>query len=557
MQVDRRFPETNDEQVESIYTQSAPTRASVWIDPIEQRNVSTSYIEHTQGELRRRKRVVGNPVNPINPVTPLPSTPIPPRTSAYPSGSLSARHRSLRTYTLPAPPQEVCADLPTLPPPGAHRAEHVNSLHSEGALPLRSHLHPESTVSRPKNASLSPQRAIDELTMVPLPSSITHIEQAIDEIDTILPVSPSIDELDTLPHVSESSSTSVIRTCNHRIASLHENEVDIDEIDTLAPGTITVLPPKPVHPQRRYTETQVTIVDSRPPVVSTSSIRQRGLDVSWTAGAGTNSELAKRIASHARDRQGKPLGELVLAPLSGMRWWLLYPGRMEFMLWISGALMLLGVTCTLLFATLASSGLIRFGATNTIAHVTGKSSSSSSCTHPLSHCHGVSTVATVVSHPTGTQAGPSTLKPAQGSSAPTTPETAGTPGVLNTPVSSDPSTPVSQTPVPASPTVSVSPTIEPTRTTPTPTPTKTMTPSPTVGITPTIGTTPPAKKPTVTTTHHTDTQTLSLGTAISDNNPTQRVTVNTWMWLVLIGYAFSMVLLGLAVLLYRRKHRTS
>src|SRR5258708_12833058 len=41
-------------------------------------------------------------------------------------------------------------------------------------------------------------------------------------------------------------------------------------------------------------------------------------------------------------------------PLDRVRWWLLYPGRIEFMLWLCGTVLLIGVTCTLLLVTALS-----------------------------------------------------------------------------------------------------------------------------------------------------------------------------------------------------------
>jgi hypothetical protein len=38
-------------------------------------------------------------------------------------------------------------------------------------------------------------------------------------------------------------------------------------------------------------------------------------------------------------------------PLDRARWWLLYPGRIEFMLWLCGTVLLIGVTCMLLLVT--------------------------------------------------------------------------------------------------------------------------------------------------------------------------------------------------------------
>ena len=586
MQVDRLFEGADDAQQEQMHgdhiarVSRIPARASVWIDPLEQRNVSTEYVEREQEGQRRRKKGISHPITPTPPTTLIPSNPVPARSSAYSPRSLSVRQRVPRTYVLSASQQEDFADAPTLPPVKERQVEHVSSRHFEARTSARSRLHPESTALRPKNASLSPQRAIDELdTLPPVPPispispippvtpvpTVTQIEQAIDEIDTILPVSPSIDELDTLPIPLKSSRKSDAAS---RISQRkNDNEVDIDEIDTLPPGTITVLPPKPVMLASDAARKQATIVESRPSVFTQPVVGQVkrveqvgqagrvGRNVSWTTGAGANSEFARMVASRAQAKRGKPLGQLLLTPLSEVRWWLLYPGRMEFILWISGALILLGVTCTLLFATLASTGLIRVATTGAVTEVHHEVNKRVTCSASTTTCHTASKVTSGASSTANKQPGSS--KPTQATSiAGTAPVTSKTPGISGTPHAPvvGTSTPVSQTPVAPSPTVSISPTIEPTRTTPTPTPTKTVTPSPTAAITPTIGATPPGKKPTTTTSAHTDSQTLALGNAFDSASLGQNTGI--W-WLVLVGYAFSMLMLGLAALLYRRKRRVS
>jgi hypothetical protein len=150
-------------------------------------------------------------------------------------------------------------------------------------------------------------------------------------------------------------------------------------------------------------------------------------------------------------------------PLDTLRWWLLYPGRMEFMMWISGALLLLCVTCTLLFAMLASSGVIHFSNVN---------------------------VANTAS--------------------------------VNTPIATTKSAGVA---------------------------THTTTVTPTTATTPTA----PTSKPMTSTTGQATTQTQSL----SGTTTRQATSSNTWIWAVVAGYTLSLVLLGFAVLLYRRKRRIS
>ncbi len=65
-----------------------------------------------------------------------------------------------------------------------------------------------------------------------------------------------------------------------------------------------------------------------------------------------------------------------LNPLDRVRWWLLYPGRIEFMLWLCGTVLLIGVTCLFLLVTAFSfnwiapgqqSGMVPQNVTNTVS----------------------------------------------------------------------------------------------------------------------------------------------------------------------------------------------
>lgn len=84
---------------------------------------------------------------------------------------------------------------------------------------------------------------------------------------------------------------------------------------------------------------------------------------SWTAGKAAKSSYAELIASRSprarqaqraqRARSKNPLG---FNPLDRMRWWLLHPGRLEFLLWIGGTILLLGVTCAFVLGAASSFG---------------------------------------------------------------------------------------------------------------------------------------------------------------------------------------------------------
>ena len=113
-------------------------------------------------------------------------------------------------------------------------------------------------------------------------------------------------------------------------------------------------------------------------------------------------------------------------------------------------------------------------------------------------------------------------------------------------------TPVNQTPVPVSPTPQVSPTVQPS---PSVTPTRTKpTSTPTMGVTPTVT---PAKTPTVEVTPSpTNGATGSRNgiqlMAVSVANGTAHTALDSWLWLIIVGYSIALALLGLAGLIHKK-----
>jgi hypothetical protein len=127
------------------------------------------------------------------------------------------------------------------------------------------------------------------------------------------------------------------------------NLVTIDEIDTLPFRANSALLPAPVP--------IVSPVANLPQgIVGEVSLQPTSSDLpSWTAGEAARSPYAQRIADRRKNvgtalvvAQMKSRRNFTLNPLDNLRWWLLRPGRMEFLLWLCGTLLLIGVTCVLL-----------------------------------------------------------------------------------------------------------------------------------------------------------------------------------------------------------------
>ncbi|MGZ3623836.1 MAG: hypothetical protein ACXWPS_05180 [Ktedonobacteraceae bacterium] len=100
---------------------------------------------------------------------------------------------------------------------------------------------------------------------------------------------------------------------------------------------------------------------------------------SWTAGGAAQSSQARLISS--KNKRKSPLTAFSLNPVDRLRWWLLHPGRIEFVLWLGGTILLVAVTCVLLFVTAFSfewitPGFVNPATTNTSPASTGSNQQS-------------------------------------------------------------------------------------------------------------------------------------------------------------------------------------
>ncbi|HEX9134857.1 MAG TPA: hypothetical protein VF844_21435, partial [Ktedonobacteraceae bacterium] len=346
---------------------------------------------------------------------------------------------------------------------------------------------------------------------------------------------------------------------------------------------------------------------------------------SWTAGEGSQSPYARLISS--RSKRKKPQAAISLNPIDRVRWWLLRPGRIEFVLWLGGTILLVGVTCLLLLVTAFSfewltPGFISASSTNMAGNATGSQQQATVAasgemnvtrtdTGPLLpgqpiHLHGQGfsphghiSFLFDGTQPLLDQNGKSNSTQADargvfsttlrlndnlpwqlgahfievqdlttkrkailevilvqgpmGKGAPSTPVPSHPPVITPTPIpGGQPSpVPVGQTPVPVTPTPHPgTPTVTPTAgTTPTVTPTAGTTPTVTPTVKSTLGLTPTASP--------TSSGASGLGYALDhrgDLSVAKQFThLSPWVWLMMACYSLSMVLLGLAGVLHKRR----
>jgi hypothetical protein len=119
-----------------------------------------------------------------------------------------------------------------------------------------------------------------------------------------------------------------------------------------------------------------------PHAVAALDIEHANQDLtSWTAGGAAQSRLAQRLVDRSgqggQRRQRKRSSSLELNPLDQVRWWLLKPRSIEFILWLAGTILLVSMSLALLLATCLSFGWLTIGPFGRF------SSSSSNNLHPL------------------------------------------------------------------------------------------------------------------------------------------------------------------------------
>jgi hypothetical protein len=266
--------------------------SSVWIDPVVQRNISATSFSY------EKKHGAFPPTSfassPASPMLPA----IPRRASAHPASVVKVRPRYTRSIFVPE--DSDVTRIPTLSQPTMWQYE-TPEYQAESSLSSLSLVVADVPTTPP------PQQTKDEIDKRdPFPSSIQHNRGA--SLNTPLP---------------------------------------FDELDTVQSGAMTVA-------ASAVPKARVASGDERPLIAV-----EEGTLASWTAGRGAHSPLARRIASRQRAPMSRATSSFwasVFTPLDHLRWWLLIPGRLEFLLWFGGTILLMSITCIFLFACLVSAG---------------------------------------------------------------------------------------------------------------------------------------------------------------------------------------------------------
>ena len=311
---------------------------SVWIDPAVSAFLldgQDGQVDYTQSILQPRSQQPKKPQSISSPPHKGLVTPIPARASAQHPNNVKVRPKYYATHGRPN--QQYDRDItriPTYPQPTMWQYEssdfEVESSLATLSLIIDAPTHPESSFS-PKLTDRLPY--LDEVDTLSVPKKQTT----------------DIDEVDTDPHRHVS------------------RQVEIDEIDTL-PGkgqsnrslvSINSAPEVALAPASRVLPTARNAVASMDPgrLALASEVTDPS---SWTAGNASGSPYARRIAERPEGaRRARSLH-----PIDHLRWWLLHPGRLEFILWLGGTIVLLSVTFSLLLASAISLSWFAPGSRN-------------------------------------------------------------------------------------------------------------------------------------------------------------------------------------------------
>ncbi|HEY4383936.1 MAG TPA: hypothetical protein VGN34_05590, partial [Ktedonobacteraceae bacterium] len=249
-------------------------------------------------------------------------------------------------------------------------------------VPPRASAYPGQSVNiRPRYTRISSELDQEDITRLPTqPNPVSLWQYGVldpaDETTADMPLlsDPVDDELHADPaDVAEAQAADPCKEDHASSGNLPPHaELDIAELDTQ--------PPYEARRAKKTTklshEDEDEIIPQFSPIAAqTNSLPQEMMP--WTAGQGANSQFAQRVAQRSTHVVSKRA--LVFHPFDRVRWWLLYPGRLEFVLWLGGTLFLLTATCLLLLLSLVSMTSLQDS-----SHASATASSGSSSSSPCS-----------------------------------------------------------------------------------------------------------------------------------------------------------------------------
>ena len=271
-----------------------------------------------------------------------PKTPIPPRASAQRLHAVRVRPR----YSYTRPPESDESDLtriPTLAPPATWQYESqdftAESSLSSLSLIVDAPTHPQAEIPGTRNTPPPGTLRIEEMNTHPSVIARDPIESTSDVAQR------AIEEHDTAPMQLSPVRANRPNGAGSVGGSPLPSAASLFLGDAIAPVSANNLSSRALAP----------IVPAALPVVMEPQNGQiaSAEPASWTAGAGAGSRYAQLVAARTGN-PGRHRHMLSFNIFDRMRWWLLHPGRFEFLLWLGGTLLLMTVTCIFFLMTVLS-----------------------------------------------------------------------------------------------------------------------------------------------------------------------------------------------------------
>ncbi len=275
-----------------------------------------------------------------------PTSPIPPRASAQRLHAVKVRPR----YSYSRTPESDESDptrIPTLPPPTTWQYESqeftAESSLSSLSLIVDTPTHPQAEIPGTRNTPHPGTLRIEEMNTHPLviagnpgdsiESTGDDAQRAIEEHDTIpMQLSPVRVDSANVPNGAGNAGALPLPSAASLFLGDASTPVSSSNLSNraLAPIVPAAMP--------------VVMGPQNWPIASAEP-------TSWTAGAAAGSRYAQLVVA----RTGNPgRHHPSFNIFDHLRWWLLHPGRFEFMLWLGGTLLLMTVTCIFLLMSVLS-----------------------------------------------------------------------------------------------------------------------------------------------------------------------------------------------------------
>jgi hypothetical protein len=180
---------------------------------------------------------------------------------------------------------------------------------------------------------------------------------------------PSIDELDTLPPARRRQRDEMLPARparknwpQHDYYGLVPRPRDVSEL--------TTNPPPPV-PSAKLRDEQFVVSSLTEDVIEADTLFSTAIPLREASPVLHPVSGRLPIPINGSRLEKRQEFSLALHPLDRVRWWLLYPGRLELLLWVTGTALLVAITCVLLFVTTIGLGIVSIG------HSTGALSTAS------------------------------------------------------------------------------------------------------------------------------------------------------------------------------------